>query len=173
MSLWILDECRQQISQTGGAAIIALNDVQTAVKVADRILLFWAPTISHQPWELFDRSIVTNQSIIYTLLCLARWSKDLPFRTAMRHLIDYLQIWINDPHSWKDLQSKCQDNSILMVDDLGNFNSIDSSFVGLPSPSANSKGELQLDPIKIELNGFTRIGITASFNPHIQLTVLA
>jgi ABC-type cobalamin/Fe3+-siderophores transport system ATPase subunit len=173
MSLWILDECRQQISQTGGAAIIALHDVQTAVKVADRILLFWAPMISHQPWELSDRSIVTNQSVIYTLLCLARWSKDLPFRTAMRHLIDYLQIWITDPHSWKGLQIKYPENCILMVDDLGIFNSIDSSLVGLPPPSASSKGELQLDPVKIEFNGSTRIGIAASFNLHIQLTVLA
>jgi ABC-type cobalamin/Fe3+-siderophores transport system ATPase subunit len=173
MSLWILDECRQQIFQTGGAAIIALHDVQTAVKVADRILLFWAPTISHQPWELSDRSIVTNQSIIYTLLCLARWSKDLPFRTAIRHLIDYLQIWITNLHSWKDLQIKYPENSILIIDDLGNFNSIDSSLVKLHPPSSNSKGDLQLDPIKIEINGSTKIGIAASFNQHIQLTVLA
>jgi ABC-type cobalamin/Fe3+-siderophores transport system ATPase subunit len=173
MSLWILDECRQQISQTGGAAIIALHDVQTAVKVADRILLFWAPTIDRQPWELAERSIVTNQSIIYTLLCLARWSKDLPFREAIRYLIHYLKVWIADPDSWQKLKIQCPETSILMVNDLGNLNAIDPPFIGLSPPQPNIDSKLQLDPIRIEANGITRIGITASFNQHIQLTVLA
>lgn len=173
MSLWILDECRQQITQTGGAAIIALHDVQTAIKVADRILIFWAPTISPQPWELSDRSIVTNQSIIYTLLCLARWSKDLPFRTAIRHLIDYLKIWITDNHRWKDLLGKCPENCILMIDDLGMINAIDSPYMGLPPPQPNLSQKIQLDPIRIESNGIIRIGVSTSFSSHIHLTILA
>lgn len=174
MALWILEKCRQQISQTGGAAIIALHDVQTAAKVSDRILLFWASKISRQPWELSRQNITGNESTLYTLLCLARWSKDLPFRDSIRHLVNYLQIWIADPHAWAQFHSKFPDAQTLLVDDSGNFSILSYPIEGLPPPALDCQDRLLFNPMRVELAGVTRIGITASIGSHTNtFTVLA
>jgi ABC-type multidrug transport system ATPase subunit len=169
MALWILEECRQQIIQTDGAAIIALHDVQTASKVSDRILLFWPSTIAESPWNLQDPSIIRNQSTLYTLLCLARWSKDLPYRPSVQHLVNYLHQWITESPAWENFTQIHPENCTLLLDNMGKFNLSDIPVTGL-SPPIESQG-LNLTPVRVEEYDTVKIGVT--INAKTTTTILA
>jgi ABC-type multidrug transport system ATPase subunit len=169
MALWILAECRQQIIQNGGAAIIALHDVQTASKVSDRILLFWPSTISELPWNLQNPLVIRNQSILYTLLCLARWSKDLPSQKSIQHLVNYLYQWIMDNSVWGDFSSIYQDNCTLLIDEMGEIHLIEVPIASLPPP-AQAQG-FNLTPVRFEDEKSIKIGVTV--NAIKTITVLA
>jgi ABC-type multidrug transport system ATPase subunit len=172
MSAWILDQCRQNLDRSGGAALFALHDVQIALRISDRILIIWPPHIDRQPWQLQRNTPAWQGNVLYTTLCLARYAKDLPPSSSIRHLAKYLQTWLSSEPELQHFLTQHQDRIVLEVSEDGNLSPFIEENHGIFPANTLSNHWTDMTPIQIELSQGTFIGITIPRND-APLTVVA
>jgi ABC-type cobalamin/Fe3+-siderophores transport system ATPase subunit len=174
MAAWILDLCRKNLSHSGGTALFALHDVQTALRISDRILIILPPKIDTQPWQIERNSLAWKGNVLYTVLCLARYAKDLPPSDSVRNLLLLLRSWLKSEQQIKSFLTQYEKEPVLEIDYQGKFISSDAVIGCLPVNSTQFNDWTDILPVRIELPHRTYIGVTI---PHCgsqnTLTLLA
>lgn len=174
MTTWILDQCRQEISQSNGAAILALHDVQAAMHVSDRILLLWSANIGTQPWEIMKGSPAWHGEVLYSLACLARWAKDSPGHLSLRELISRINSWLSNERSLYEFLNAFKDEETLIIDDAGNTTAMRDGIEKPFHPNVSSDNWTDMMPVRLSKVGMQQIGISIPRgSKKLPLTVLA
>jgi ABC-type multidrug transport system ATPase subunit len=124
MATVILETCRQELVRTGGAAILASHDSQTALRVSDRLLIVFPPYVDIHPWELKRGEPAWNGNLVNTLLCFARLAKDTPPREGICHLARYIHTWIKDESALAQFREKFTEESVILLTDSGELKPI-------------------------------------------------
>jgi ABC-type multidrug transport system ATPase subunit len=160
MAAWILDRCRQNLESSGGTALFALHDVQTALRISDRILIILPPKIDTQPWQIQRNTPAWQGNVLYTVLCLARYAKDLPPSNSVRHLLMLLKIWLNNEQELNLFLTQHEKEAVLEIDHQGNFNPLDAATHYLPAVNMLLHSWTEMVPVRIDRPQRTYIGIT-------------
>lgn len=174
MSAWILERCRENMASSGGAAIFALHDVQTALRISDRILIVFPPYVDTQPWELKRSDIAWNGNLLNTLLCLARLAKDSAPRESIRILVGYVHNWIKDEKALNQFIEQCHGQSTVLLNESGEIQSVEVD-LNNPLPVSNELNKIQeMIHTRVFVQGEFRIGVTLPPTSQCKtLTVLA
>jgi ABC-type multidrug transport system ATPase subunit len=174
MAAWILDRCRQNLANSGGTALFALHDVQTALRISDRILIIMPPQVDTQPWEIQQNTPAWQSNVLYTILCLARYAKDLPPSDSIRHLLLLIKIWLNNEEKLQSFLTQYGNVSILEVNHQGQFNPLDDTIYYLPEENALSRHWTEMMPVRIDRSQCTYIGIRIpQISQQASLTIFA
>ena len=175
MSAWILERCRENMASSGGAAILALHDVQTALRISDRILIVFPPYVDTQPWELKRGDIAWHGNLLNTLLCLARLAKDSIPRESIRVLARYIHHWIEDENAINQFAAQCKDLSTVLLSASGEIQPVEVDLINTPLPLSNEPNRRQeMIHTRVFLSGEFRIGVTLPPTSECNsLTVLA
>lgn len=96
MAASILDRLQLQIRQTGAGAILALHDVQAAIRVSNKILLMWPTAVQPVPWLIERHSPAWRFDALYTCLCISRWLVDASEAVSAIELLSLLNNAINE-----------------------------------------------------------------------------
>lgn len=86
--IMILDACRERIVSSEATAILALHNVEAALRVSDVIMILHPSRSVEVPWVFQRRSDQWRTDILNTALCLSKWSMDenRPSATAVVRL---------------------------------------------------------------------------------------
>ena len=159
LAFWILDQCRQVITRSGGAALLALHDGRSALQIADHIVLFWANEVDRRPWFIEPGSPFWDADALHALLCLARWSKDLPICPAIGRLLDCLHGWKENPARFHSFVQQ-HGGAFGVLDDAGELASLDEDSVRrVVHSSARESGVGKVTPVRCTVNGYVSIGL--------------
>lgn len=159
MTTWILDICRQEVVQSGGAAILAMHDVQSALQVSDRIILMWPASISSVPWVIHKGSRAWHGGMLFTLSCLARWAKDTPTNRALHHLISRIHTWLQDEQLLHEFLCTFGGRNTIIVDDGGEILAQDMDSQILLQSSVTPDNWADMMPIRLNGKGLQLHGI--------------
>ncbi len=174
MSTLILEQCRRNLQQSNGSAILALHDVQSALKSSDRILIVWPPSIDHLFWELQSGKHSWTSALLYTLLCLARWTKDLPFSSAIKSFIAQLGEWIKDEQRLHKILAQFSGRQQLQVMPDGELRPLNDEVLEIAPVQTGFNPWIDIAPIRIESNNCVKIGVAISPNPlHQPIEIIA
>jgi ABC-type cobalamin/Fe3+-siderophores transport system ATPase subunit len=158
MSVWILDQCRQEIRQSGGAAILALHSIHAALQISDRILLMWPTNLETSLWEIQPGSVAWHGDVLYTLLCLARWAKDISPDAAVRQLISYLHRWIHNENILQLFVEEFRETTQVRIDKKGDAIPFNETFLGLSSIDYSSNWT-KMAPVHVSMHDQIWLGV--------------
>ena len=160
MSLEILEQFREMITHTGGAALVALHDVHAAMHVSNRIALLWPSHIDAQPWVVEAGMAGWQSDVIHTILCLARWTTEYLCTPPLKHMVSLLRSFLNDPQSVGLHLLPYGAARAVSLDDDGFVREADVSLLSQLRSQLDFDEETAMSPVRVSGDESASIGFT-------------
>lgn len=172
MSAWLLDRCQETVASKAGVALFALHDVQAALRISQRILLIWPPTVDPKPWVLGKETPAWNPAALHALLCLSRWAMDMPASESVRHLARLIRTWLRDGRLTHEMARRFPGTSTVAVTPRGTLEAVRPLVEELITSQYTAEDRSPFTPIRVLTPDGITIGMTIPHDSAKQIITL-